>query len=65
MRGARAYDRIGCQFFGRFTHRSIVGKHKSGFDRRLGFSAAFKQATFDQKAVGTLAWGAHSVLPSV
>src|SRR4026207_280351 len=42
MRGARAYDGIGCQFFGSLTHRLIVGKYKPRFDRRLGFGAAFK-----------------------
>ena len=65
MRGARTYDRIGCQFFGCLTHRLIVGKYKSGFDRRLSLGAAFKQAALDEKAVGTLARRAHSVLPSV
>jgi hypothetical protein len=64
VNSARAYDGIGCQFFGRLTHRLIVGKYKPGFDRRLSLGAAFKQAALDEKTVGTLARRTHSMLPS-
>jgi hypothetical protein len=42
----------------------IIGKYKSGFDRRLGLSAAFEQPAFDKKTIGALARRAHSPRPS-
>jgi hypothetical protein len=52
-------NHIGGQFFGRLTHRPVIGKYEPRIDRRLGLGAAFKQPALDEKAISTLTRRAH------